>query len=147
MRWMYPAAVGTAVALVVACGDTSGPSGGTGSGGTPPSTPLATNLTVVQARDDFGQIGHEVIVAHLKNLGGAGSYRIEAWGRRTDGQDELFGTTEPVEAARFYEDIQSWAFYTGAPPIGPKNIQWIVVYSEDEGSSTFRQTARYDLAA
>jgi hypothetical protein len=102
---------------------------------------------VVSAEEGNGHgFGLERVTVHLRNTGGPGAFTIEAWGlpHTPNGDDSYFGRTEAVEVAAGYDETVSWEFTTGTTP-GFSFINWLLVFSRDQGSAQYRQTDRHDF--
>jgi hypothetical protein len=115
-----------------------------------PEQPTAAEVIVVSAdRSHTGihEFGNELVTVHLRNTGGPGVYKLEFWGlpQTPNGADTFFGGTEPVEVPSGYEESPSWEVPSGSEPNGIFLVQWILVFTRDQGSAQYRQTARFDF--
>ena len=130
------------VGLLAACGgESSGPDGtddGGGNGGSPePSVPGV----VVVAGDLTQGSGHQTATLHVRNDGGAGSYRLQFWGKptTTGGPDSFLGDTDPVEVSADYDAEVSYQL-DPAP-----DAAFVVVFTRDATNNKFVVTDRFDF--
>ncbi|HKU63166.1 MAG TPA: hypothetical protein VJQ44_18335 [Gemmatimonadales bacterium] len=132
------------IALLVGCGgDSSGPDNtdGGGGGNGPPSG--ADVATVVVVDGDLAQGSeHQTVTLHLQNVGPAGAYRLQFWGKPTTagGPDSFLGDTEPLEVTGDYDAEVSY-------DLSPEPAAaFVVVFTRDDATSTkFLQTDRFDF--
>jgi hypothetical protein len=126
-----------ALGLTLGCGG-SGSDAKAPTGPENPIEPTPANVIVASA-----SAGPTTITAHLKNTGGPGVYKIEMWGipHEPNGPDFFFGETEPVEVNAGYDETVTWVM--SGRVTGP--IGWLLVFTRDQGSALYRQSARFDF--
>jgi Big-like domain-containing protein/List-Bact-rpt repeat protein len=109
----------------------------------PPPPPAApANVVVVSGTSQIVANRSQVTV-HLQNTGGPGTYRLELWGipHEPNGPDFFFGDTEPVDVPAGYDETLT--LEVPGPSQGP--INWVLVFTRDQGSAAYRQTDRFDF--
>jgi hypothetical protein len=125
--------------LLAACGESSGPDGNDGGGnGTP--EPTVPGVVVVDGNLAQGS-GEQTVTLHVRNDGGAGSYRLQFWGKPTSagGPDTFLGDTDPVEVTADYDTEVSY----GLDP--EPAAAFVVVFTRDATNNKFLQTDRFDF--
>jgi hypothetical protein len=102
-----------------------------------------TANVIVVSGSSGGSLAHTAFTVQLRNTGGPGVYKIEVWGlpHSPNGPDFFFGTTEPVEVPTGYEETVLYEL--SGPLQGP--LGWVLVFTRDQGSAVYRQTARFDF--
>lgn len=121
------------------------------SAGTVSSTARVTVLgpsAVVISAAQRGNVnfGSEIINVSVRNTGARGVYKLEFWGLRTSpsGPDRLFATSEPIEVGPTYSETLSYNVPSGTTGTTGR-VAWIIAYTRDVGSATYRQTSRFDF--
>jgi hypothetical protein len=131
------------VAILAGCGgDNSGPSDTDGDGGGNGPPPESDVATVVVVDGDLTQSSdQQTVTLHLRNDGPAGTYRLQFWGKRTEGGPDIsLGDSEPVEAGADYDAVVSFDL-SPAP-----DASFVIVFTRDDATSTkFLQTDRFDF--
>jgi hypothetical protein len=131
------------VAILAGCGgDNSGPSDTDGDGGGNGPPPESDVATVVVVDGDLTQSSdQQTVTLHLRNDGPAGTYRLQFWGKPTEGGPDIsLGDSEPVEAGADYDAVVSFDL-SPAP-----DASFVIVFTRDDATSTkFLQTDRFDF--
>jgi hypothetical protein len=129
------------VGLLAACGgESSGPDGTDDGGGTGSPEPSVPGVVVV-AGDLTQGSGHQTVTLHVRNDGGAGSYRLQFWGKptTTGGPDTFLGDTDPVEVSADYDAEVSYQ-------LDPTpDATFVVVFTRDATNNKFVVTDRFDF--
>jgi hypothetical protein len=124
--------------LSIACG------GGSDSTTDPPVTPPPTDPGPASVEVIGVSQGNGLVTVHLHNTGGPGVFKIEFYGLPTspNGPETFFGATEPVEVDTAYDESPSYQV-RDSPEDPP--VTYLLVFTRDQGSATYRQTDRYDI--
>ena len=129
------------VALLAGCGGGgSGPDNTDGGGNQPPPGPGVAGVVVVDGDVTQGS-GQQTAMLHLRNDGGAGSYRLQFWGKPTTagGPDTFLGATDPIEVTADYDAQVSYRI-SPAP-----DASFVVVFTRDASNNKFLETDRFDF--
>jgi len=104
----------------------------------------AANVVVLKAASN-ARTGAtaEIIATELQNTGGSGTYKIEFWGPApTANQVRLVSSSDVITVGSNYHASVGWTIAYSSP-ITSSMVTYLVVYSRDQNSTSFRQTAKY----
>ncbi|HEX6369163.1 MAG TPA: hypothetical protein VF006_09535 [Longimicrobium sp.] len=98
-------------------------------------------VTVASGSVRAAAYASDEVTLTLLNTGGRAVYRLEFWGLRTSptGPHRLFATSEPLEVAPSYNQTVKYTVPVRTSP----DVDWVIVYTRDPGSATYRRTACY----
>ena len=129
------------VALLAGCGsDGSGPEDNDGGGNEPPPNPALPGVVVVDGGVTQGS-SEQTATLHVRNDGGAGSYRLQFWGKPTTagGPEISLGDTDPIEVTADYDAEVSYR-------LDPEpDASFVVVFTRDASNNKFLETDRFDF--
>lgn len=136
---MKPWYVLLVVGVIGACGGDGNPDAGPQG----PFEPVPEPATVIIIDAELGSAFGSVTV-HLANSGESGVFKLEFYGLPTspNGPNTFFGSTEPVEVDADYDESPTYTVRT-SPDEPP--LEYILAFTRDHGSATYRQTDRFDL--
>lgn len=115
---------------------------------TPEPEPDPANIIVTDGSIVVGVGGatNERVTLTLENTGGPGTFYVEFWGKPINvpnPPDTLWGSTETYTVPASWSETAAWDVTTTSSSVA--NVRYALVFTRDEGSIQYRQTARYDF--